>query len=76
MVIGHNPAVQGAALVLGGAGEARLVAEISAKFPTGALVVIDFDSDDWSAISPGDGRVTAFIKPRDLENDGPADDGD
>ena len=31
---------------------AGLAAEISGKYPTGALAVIEFDTDDWSAISP------------------------
>jgi phosphohistidine phosphatase len=74
MVIGHNPAIQATALLLGGGEEPGPTAEITGKYPTGALAVIEFDTDDWSALSPHSGRISAFIKPRQLEDAGNADD--
>ena len=66
MVIGHNPSTQGAALALAGTGEPGLLGEIAAKYPTGALAVIDCEANDWSAISPGNGHLAAFLRPREL----------
>lgn len=77
MLIGHNPAIQDAALLLIGSGNPALVDEIATKFPTAGLAVIDFPFPDWTRIEPGAGRVVAFFRPRDLELVGtepPADD--
>lgn len=69
MVIGHNPATQGTAMALAGAGEPAVLADIAAGYPTGALTVIAFDREDWMDITARGGRVTGFIKPRDLEGE-------
>lgn len=69
LVIGHNPAIQTTALNLVGSGDEILSNQLSAKFPTGALAVIDFDQVEWSRITPKSGRLNAFIRPRDLEED-------
>jgi phosphohistidine phosphatase len=66
MVIGHNPAIQAAALELIGEGDDKLLAELAAKFPTGALAVIDLPAAAWTGIAPRSGRLEAFLKPRDL----------
>ena len=67
MVIGHNPAIQATALILIGAGDARLSTAIAEKYPTGALAVVAFDTDDWSALAPHSGRIEAFIRPSALK---------
>jgi phosphohistidine phosphatase len=76
MVIGHNPTIQATARWLIGDGEPGLAAEVAAKYPTGALAVIDFGQIGWSHLEPGAGHLSAFIKPRDLDPGDPADDGD
>lgn len=73
MVIGHNPAIQATALELAGTSESGLRDALTAKLPTGALAVIDFDAAAWDAVEPGTGRIALFLKPGDLD---PADDGD
>jgi phosphohistidine phosphatase len=55
MLIGHNPGVQDLALSLARSGP-RL-AELAAKFPTGALATIELDT----------GELIDFVRPRDLE---------
>ena len=40
---------------------------MTAKYPTGALAVIDFDIEAWATIAPGDGRLETFLRPRDLD---------
>ncbi len=73
MVIGHNPTIHSTARLLAGGGEPGLAAELAAKYPTGALAVIDIGHVGWNHLDPGSGHLAAFIRPRDLD---PADDGD
>jgi phosphohistidine phosphatase len=63
LVIGHNPAIQELAGELVGTGSSDLRATLAAKFPTGALAVIDFAAGEWSAVEPGTGRLVDFIEP-------------
>lgn len=35
-------------------------------YPTGATLVARFDIDDWGALTPGTGRLEAFVIPREL----------
>lgn len=67
LVIGHNPAIQVTAVKLVGSGDRKLRDQLAAKFPTGALAVIDFDITDWTQIGSKMGRLATFIRPRDLE---------
>ena len=67
MVIGHNPSMQEVASTLIGAGNPALAAEVSSKFPTAGLAVIDFDFAAWRDLKAGTGRIVAFYRPRDLE---------
>lgn len=76
MVIGHNPAIQATAQLLTGDGEPGLSAEVGAKYPTGALAVIDFAQAGWSRLEPHSGFLAAFLKPRDLDPAGDGDDED
>jgi hypothetical protein len=36
------------------------------KFPTGALATIALPTTSWSQLSPGSGRLTAYIVPKQL----------
>ena len=74
MVIGHNPAIQATARQLAGTGEDRLIEEVAAKYPTGALAVIDFSGGSWARLEPGSGFLAAFIRPRDLDPNDADDD--
>lgn len=62
-VIGHNPGVHDLAIALAGSGEG--LGRMRAKFPTGALAVLTFDGP-WGELAPGDGRLEAFVTPKDL----------
>jgi len=66
LMIGHNPAIQEAALSLIGLGNPELKAMIGEKFPTAALAMIDFDGE-WSRVTAASGRIVAFFRPRELE---------
>jgi phosphohistidine phosphatase len=72
LVIGHNPSIQTTALALVGK---RASPDLTAKFPTAALAVIDFDAKGWTSLKAGSGHLAAFIRPRDLDGgDGAPDD--
>lgn len=64
LVVGHNPGFHETAMLLVGSGDKRARAKLSAKFPTAALAVIDFDTKTWAAIRPGSGRLECFVTPR------------
>lgn len=65
LVVGHNPGMEQLALLLAGAGALR--DRIAAKYPTGALAELRFDSPSWRDVAPGSGRLERFIRPRDLD---------
>jgi phosphohistidine phosphatase len=64
MVIGHNPGIHQVASDLVGSGNDDAREKLAAKFPTAALAVIDFATDDWNEIGPHAGRLDRFITPR------------
>ena len=68
LVIGHNPTVHETAVGLAKTPGTQM----SAKFPTCALAVIAFETEDWTGI-PGTGELVRFLRPKDL---GAADAGD
>ena len=64
MVIGHNPGMHDFAVALSGGGVD--LERLRSKFPTGALVVLEFDQEEWD-LKPGTGRLQDFVLPRDFE---------
>jgi phosphohistidine phosphatase len=64
MIVGHNPGIHQAAAELTSAGNPEDLQLLSAKFPTAALAVIDFATDDWGNINVHTGRLDRFITPR------------
>jgi phosphohistidine phosphatase len=66
LVIGHNPALHALAAGLVGAGDIEMRQHLSEKFPTAALVVIDFAGADWGKLRSGTGRIERFVSPRAL----------
>ena len=70
MVVGHNPGLEQLAIALSvqpeDDGERARREKLERKFPTAALAVLDFAEPQWSAVTPGKGRLTDFVRPRDL----------
>lgn len=66
LVIGHNPSIHATALHLVGAADEATADQLAAKFPTGALAVVDFDYRRWRQLRAHSGRLVAFLRPRDL----------
>jgi phosphohistidine phosphatase len=65
MLIGHNPGIEGLALLLLDDANRRH-GRMGAKFSTGALAVLSIDVDHWSALQPGCARLESFVRGKDL----------
>ncbi|MGH6666031.1 MAG: SixA phosphatase family protein [Pseudolabrys sp.] len=67
MLIGHNPGLHEAALLLIASGDIDARERLREKLPTSGLVIIDFAFDDWSKVHPHCGRLERFVSPKSLE---------
>lgn len=75
LLVGHNPGIGRLAEVLvDHHGDPALLAELAAKFPTGALAEIGLDIGHWGELEAGRGRLLSFVRPKDLETASPAAD--
>ncbi len=63
LLIGHNPGLQELADQLAGAGDAGMRTQLSAKFPTAAVVTLSFDTS-WGDLRAGGARVDDLFLPR------------
>jgi phosphohistidine phosphatase len=67
LVVGHNPGLEQLVLMLvpdRGDGALHSVEE---KYPTASLAEIALDVAHWGDVAPGSGRLTRFVRPRDLD---------
>jgi phosphohistidine phosphatase len=67
LIVGHNPSIESLAARLIGDGDPKLRKRLDAKYPTGALAVIDFAAKTWRDVEDRTGRLAVFIRPRDLD---------
>jgi phosphohistidine phosphatase len=67
LLVGHNPGFHEIAVSLCGGGEDDALADLRAKYPTGAMVSLTVDGE-WSHADVGCGRLVSFVRPRDLEH--------
>ncbi|MEV6767710.1 histidine phosphatase family protein [Nocardia sp. NPDC051030] len=63
LMIGHSPGMPWTAWELAANRSSPAAEELSAKFPTSALAVIEFDRP-WAAADPGTGELVRFHVPR------------
>ena len=63
LLLGHNPSVQDAALLLAGTGKEPDLSRMANKFPTGAYAVLSFAA---AIAQPGAGHLDCFVEPRNL----------
>ena len=67
LLVGHNPAMEDAAMVLAPTGDPGSLMLLREKFPTCGLAVIEFEGPRWDAVGPGGGRLVAFHTPKSIE---------
>jgi phosphohistidine phosphatase len=65
LLIGHNPSIQSAALLLARDDDQTLVARLRDKMATGALATLELDGE-WSAAAVDTARLVSFVVPREL----------
>lgn len=63
LVVGHAPGIPWTAWELANNRDSLAAAEISQKYPTSAIAVLEFDRD-WPEIGPGTGDLVRFHVPR------------
>ena len=71
MFVAHNPGVAELAQSLSAAPkdlkQEKLHRRMREKYSTGSLAVIDFEVQRWRDVRPGQGTLTDFVRPRDLD---------
>ena len=72
LIAGHNPGLEDLVLMLvpetaPETADDGLRAQVEEKLPTSALVRLEIDIDQWSALDVGTARIAAFTRPRDLD---------
>jgi phosphohistidine phosphatase len=66
LIVGHNPGLHEIALDLSQPDSAGLRKRILAKYPTGALAMLELEVDSWSEVAPGCGTIRQLLLPREL----------
>ena len=65
LLVGHNPGMEQLALLL--SRESALRDRLAGKFPTAALAEIELPVAHWADVEEGEGTLTRFLRPRDLD---------
>jgi phosphohistidine phosphatase len=68
LMVGHNPGFEELAQQLAGDGKKKALKRIRKKYPTAALAVIQFQTDDWAGIGSASGYLERFVRPKDLND--------
>jgi len=66
LMVGHDPAMHRLADRLARAEESDERRYLAAKFPTGALAVMEFEISEWDELGRAMGVLEKFVRPRDL----------
>jgi phosphohistidine phosphatase len=66
-LVGHNPGFGELATALAGSGAKPDLQRLAAKYPTGAVAVLDFSVGRWEEIELGSGKLALYLTPTELE---------
>ena len=66
MIVGHNPGLEELAMLLIGSGADDDMTRIAEKFPTCSVAIIAFETDNWTGVDAGAGRLEHFLTPKHL----------
>ena len=67
LLVGHSPGLERLALHLAGVKDKALRKSVEEKYPTGALIELSLPVDRWQDVEDGEGTMTRFVRPRDLD---------
>ncbi len=75
LMVGHNPGLEDLVFdVCPDDGTSPLRDLVWEKYPTAAIARIELDIENWAKLDRGCGKITHFIRPRDLDAElGPED---
>jgi len=65
LLIGHNFAIQDAALLLAKGDDTQAFQALKNKFPSGAAAILDFETN-LTEVSANSARLVDYLRPRDL----------
>ncbi len=68
MLVGHNPTIEILVSELMGQAERELAEKLARKYPSGALAVLQFQTDTWREVHKAGGHLVSFTLPRELES--------
>jgi phosphohistidine phosphatase len=68
-LVGHNPGLGELATALTGSGADQEVSRLAAKYPTGAVAVLDFAIKRWGEVERNSGMLALYLTPAELEAD-------
>jgi phosphohistidine phosphatase len=68
-LVGHNPGLGELATALTGSGAEPEVSRLFAKYPTGAVAVLDFSIKRWKELERNSGMLALYLTPADLDPD-------
>jgi phosphohistidine phosphatase len=66
-LVGHNPGLGELAAALAGSGAEPEVRRLAAKYPTGAVAVLDFSIKRWEEVERNSGMLALYLTPAELE---------
>ncbi len=67
LIVGHNPGLEALTLLLTTDDGDGLRSQVAVKYPTATLAEISLPVERWRDVARGVGRVTRFVRPRDLD---------
>jgi phosphohistidine phosphatase len=68
-LVGHNPGLGELAVALAGSGAEPDVGRLAAKYPTGAVAVLDFSIERWDEVERNSAMLALYLTPADLDTD-------
>jgi phosphohistidine phosphatase len=68
-LVGHNPGLGELGSALTGSGAEPDVRALAAKYPTGAVAVLDFSVPRWADVERNSGMLALYLTPAELEAD-------
>jgi phosphohistidine phosphatase len=68
-LVGHNPGLGELAMALTGSGAEPERHRLAAKYPTGAVAVLDFSIQRWEQVERNSGMLALYLTPTELEAD-------
>jgi phosphohistidine phosphatase len=63
LIVGHNPGLEALTITLTGGALRMDKRYLTEKFAPCALVITDFDIENWDELSPGKGVLSLFVTP-------------